>query len=154
MPSPERRADTRLNLKVQVEIRFEDNPAPFRTATSDLSLRGCYIETIYPFPVGATLELKLQLNETLLILATVATKDPQVGNGLQFTKMLPEDVEVLRAFIEASQKESDEQNESAEKAAVEIQADPLLDVVAEEVEEPVEIVTDPDLVIRDEREKS
>jgi len=46
----------------------------------------------------------LQANSTLLIVATVVTKDPQVGNGIQFTKMLPEDIEELKAFIAAAEK--------------------------------------------------
>jgi hypothetical protein len=36
---------------------------------------------------------------TLLVLHKVVTCDPQVGNGVQFTKMLPEDIEELRAFL-------------------------------------------------------
>lgn len=148
-PPPERRAEPRLKLKVPVEIRFEDNPAPFRTTTSDLSLHGCYIETIYPFPVGASLEVKIHLSEMLLILATVATKDPQVGNGLHFEKMLPEDVEMLRAFLEAAQKEAEEGKDDAGNAAINV--DPLLEVKPR-TQDPIEIVTDPYLVIKDEPE--
>jgi transposase InsO family protein len=71
---------------------------------ADLSLTGCYIETIFPWPIGTNLELKLQLDGTLLVLATVVTCDPQVGNGIQFTKMLPEDINELRSFLEAAEK--------------------------------------------------
>jgi len=98
-PPPERRADTRIRMKAPVELYVEGNSAPFRCATSDLSLYGCYIETIFPFPIGTALELKLQINSTLLIVGTVVTSDPQVGNGIKFSRMLPEDVEELRAFL-------------------------------------------------------
>jgi hypothetical protein len=64
-------------------------------------LGGCYVENIFPLAIGTTLELKLKVNGTLLVLAKVVTCDPQVGNGIQFTKMLPEDIEELRAFLEA-----------------------------------------------------
>jgi hypothetical protein len=114
-PPPERRADERINLKVPVELSVEGNPAPFRCATSDLSLYGCYIETIFPFPIGTILELKLQINGTLLVLATVATSDPQVGNGIQFNRMLPEDVEELRAFLAANGKDGAEKNVDEKK---------------------------------------
>ncbi|MGO8796302.1 MAG: PilZ domain-containing protein [Candidatus Sulfotelmatobacter sp.] len=150
-PPPERRSEPRLKLRVPVEIRFEDNPAPFRTTTSDLSLHGCYIETIYPFPVGASLEVKIHLSEMLLILATVATKDPQVGNGLHFEKILPEDVEMLGAFLEAAQKEAEKEKENGAKNAADVSVDPLLDVKPN-AEDPIESVTDPDLIIKDERE--
>jgi len=116
-PPPERRADARLKINLPVELYLEDNPAPFRCATSDLSLHGCYIETVFPFPVGAALELKLQIDGTLLVLATVVTSDPQVGNGLHFTKMLPEDIEELRTFLAAAEeqatgKDAPERNDS------------------------------------------
>lgn len=103
-PDEERRHHPRTKSKVPVEVRTEDNNSPIRGATSDLSLSGCYIETMFAFPVGTKLELKLQLEGTLLVLATVVTSDPQVGNGIQFHQMLPEDVEELRKFLEAAEK--------------------------------------------------
>ncbi|HTA50666.1 MAG TPA: PilZ domain-containing protein, partial [Verrucomicrobiae bacterium] len=71
--------------------------------TSDLSEAGCYIETMFPFPVGTSLEMSLQLDGTLLAVGTVVTCDPQVGNGIEFARMLPEDLEELRAFVMAAQ---------------------------------------------------
>ena len=104
MPENERREHQRLKIKVPIELYTEDSSSPIRGATSDLSLTGCYIETIFPFPVGTQLEMKLQLEGTLLLLGTVVTSDPQVGNGIHFTRMLPEDIEELRAFLEAAEK--------------------------------------------------
>jgi hypothetical protein len=101
---PERRGYPRDKARVPVELCVEGSDAPFRCATSDLSLSGCYIETMFPFPVGTNLEIKLQLDGTLLVLATVVTNDPQVGNGIKFTRMLPEDIEELRTFLEAATK--------------------------------------------------
>ena len=83
-PENERREYQRVKLKVPIEIYTENSTSPLRGATSDLSLTGCYIETIFPFPVGTQLEIKLQLEGTLLILGTVVTSDPQVGNGVHF----------------------------------------------------------------------
>ena len=115
-PAPERRENPRFKIKVPVEIYLEGKDTPYRTATSDLSLHGCYIETIFPFPIGTVLELKLQVNGTLLAMATVATSDPQVGNGIRFTRMLPEDVDELRTFLDAEEKAAAEK-ETAEKDA-------------------------------------
>jgi len=55
-------------------------------------------------PVGTLLEISLQLDEPVLALATVVTGDTQVGNGIKFTRMLPEDQEPLRAYLEAAEK--------------------------------------------------
>ena len=116
-PAPERRENPRFKIKVPVELYLEGKDTPYRTATSDLSLHGCYIETIFPFPIGTVLELKLQLTDTLLVLAAVATSDPQVGNGIKFTRMLPEDVDELRAFLDAAEKTATEKDAAEKEAA-------------------------------------
>lgn len=105
-PESERREHQRLKLKVPIELYTENNSSPIRGATSDLSLTGCYIETIFPLRVGTQLEIKLQLEGTVVLMGTVVTSDPQVGNGIHFTRMLPEDVEELRRFLEAVEKNS------------------------------------------------
>jgi len=97
--SAERREHPRFKVSVPVEIYPEGSETPGRCATSDLSLGGCYVESIFPFPIGTHLELRLQLDDTLLILATAVTCDPQFGNGLRFDKMLPEDLEQLEVFL-------------------------------------------------------
>jgi len=102
LPS-EKRDSTRIKVKVPVELFTTGSDVPHRGATSDLSETGCYIESIFPFPIGTVFEMSLQLDETLLALGTVVTCDPQVGNGIKFTRMLPEDQEQLRAYVEAAQ---------------------------------------------------
>ena len=97
-----RRSFTRMKLSVPVEIETAGSDIPIRGATSDLSLGGCYIETMFPFPVGTEIDLKLQVDGTLLIEAAVVTCDPQVGNGIKFIKMLPEDHAELKAYLEAA----------------------------------------------------
>jgi hypothetical protein len=99
---PEMRASPRVKAKVPVELYAPNSDVPLRGATSDLSETGCYIESIFPFPIATVLELSLQLDETLLAVGTVVTCDPQVGNGIKFTKMLPDDREQLRAYLEAA----------------------------------------------------
>jgi len=107
MYSPERRKHPRFTVSVPVEVHAEGSDTPIRCTTSDLSLGGCYIESMYPFPVGATLDLRLQLENTLLIEAKVVTSYPQVGNGMEFIRMLPEDRAELRAFLESLAKKQE-----------------------------------------------
>jgi len=97
--TPERRKHPRFKINVPVEVHTDASATPFRVSTSDISLGGCYIESMYPFPVGTSLELKLQVSDTLLILAKVVTADPQFGNGIQFVRMLPEDRDALSHYL-------------------------------------------------------
>ena len=100
----ERRASRRLKIAVPIELCTEEGDSPIRGATSDLSLSGCYIETLFPFPAGTKLEITLRLESTIVVTATAVTCDPQVGNGIRFNRMLPEDFEELRGFLEAADK--------------------------------------------------
>jgi len=99
----EKRDSTRVKVKVPVELLIPGGDLPHRTATSDLSETGCYVESIFPFPVGTVFEMSIQLEDTVLAVGTAVTCDPQVGNGIKFTKMLPEDQEHLRAYVQAAQ---------------------------------------------------
>lgn len=99
--SQNRRHDPRIKVRVPIELLPENVASPIRGATSDLSLSGCYIETIFPYPKGTMIDLKLEIGTTVLVAATVATCDPQVGNGISFLKMLPEDQEALAAYLKS-----------------------------------------------------
>jgi PilZ domain-containing protein len=96
----ERRKHPRFKIAVPVEVHAEGQSAPIHCSTSDLSLDGCYIESMYPFASGTKLELKLEAGDTLLILGRVITCDPQFGNGILFTKVLPEDLNTLGKFLD------------------------------------------------------
>ena len=111
----ERRAYPRLQLHLPVELVCESAGAPLRGETSDISLGGCYVGSLFPFEVGTPLELRIRLKEdTLIAVAVVATCDRQVGNGIRFVRMLAEDQEQLRDFLEAAAAEK----EIAESVAV------------------------------------
>ncbi|MGA9040528.1 MAG: PilZ domain-containing protein [Terriglobales bacterium] len=101
---PDRRQFPRLKVSIPIELRPKDSEFPIRGATSDLSVSGCYVEMTFTFPVGTELEISLQLEQPVLALATVVTCDTQVGNGIKFTKILPEDQEQLRIYLEAADK--------------------------------------------------
>ena len=87
-------------------MRAEGREVPIRAATSDLSLGGCYIEMMFTLAVGTQLEITLRVDGTVLVLGTIATCDAHVGNGIKFTKMLPEDRAELADYIEAARQDS------------------------------------------------
>ena len=105
----DRREYARIKVSVPVAIQTDADGRRIRGNTADLSLGGCYIETIFPFPIGTNLDLQLSIETTVLIAATVVTCDPQVGNGIRFIRMLQEDREALKAFLEAAQQAQDSQ---------------------------------------------
>ena|SRR5208283_692496 len=99
----EQRKCPRIKVNLPVELHVPGNDVPLRCSIADLSESGCYIESIFPFSIGTVFEMNFEINGTVLALGTVVTCDPQVGNGIKFTKMLPEDQEELRNYVKAAQ---------------------------------------------------
>jgi hypothetical protein len=98
-PSDKRR-HRRYPLAVQVELYPDGVTTPMRTATSEISMGGCYVEAMFTFPVGTALSIALWLDDVkVAATAKVATCFPQVGNGMEFTGLSAEDSERLRQFL-------------------------------------------------------
>ena len=71
-----------------------------RTATDEVSLCGCYIETMFTMDVGTRLALSFSCGDVQIPTnAVVATKYPQVGNGIDFIDMTAEDRLKLGEFL-------------------------------------------------------
>jgi hypothetical protein len=71
-----------------------------RTATQEISLCGCYIETLFTIDKGTRLKLSLSVKDQVIRCnAIVATKFPQVGNGIEFIDMAPDDRLKLNEYI-------------------------------------------------------
>jgi hypothetical protein len=102
--SDEKREHPRLKVRVPMELRSEASDSPIRFETTDLSRSGCYIEMLFTLEVGAEVEVRFQLGDsTLLAVGKVVTCDRNVGNGIRFTRMLPEDREELGRFLKTTE---------------------------------------------------
>ena len=100
----EKRGSNRVKIRVPVELQSEGSKSPIRTETADLSLTGFYVEMMFNLNVGTPLDIKLQIGDTtVLAIGRVVTCDPTVGNGISFTKMLPEDRQELAIFLQAAE---------------------------------------------------
>jgi len=96
---PERRRHPRIKTKIPVELHSSGQP-PMRTSTEEISICGCYIETMFTLEVGTRLELVFSFQSSTLILqGVVTTKYPQVGNGIEFVDMAPQARQRLADFL-------------------------------------------------------
>ena len=97
---PERRRYPRIKAKIPVELRCA-GAAPMRTATDEISICGCYIETMFTMEVGTKLDIVLSIHEAKLgAKGVVVTRYPQVGNGIDFVDIAPDDRIRLVQYIE------------------------------------------------------
>lgn len=72
----ERRRYPRVKIRIPVELNFI-GAAPMRTATDEVSLCGCYVETMFTMEIGTKLALTLSLGDTVVkCMAVVVTKYP------------------------------------------------------------------------------
>lgn len=86
-----RRRFQRHKLSYPLEFRDERVNTPMRVNATDISGNGCYVETAMPLPVSTALRLDLWIDqERITATATVRTRDPGVGMGIEFTG-LPDD---------------------------------------------------------------
>ena|SRR5207248_310660 len=99
--NPEKRRHLLAKVSVPIELTLEGKETPLRTETADLSVSGCYIETLFTLPVSTRLKISFQAGDsTILTTGQIVTRDPNVGNGIEFTSMTDKDSETLRQFIE------------------------------------------------------
>ena len=68
--------------------------------TTDISITGCYIDTMTPFPAGSGIELRLSHDaKTFECEARVVFAQTGMGMGLVFVKCMPEQYRVLQEWI-------------------------------------------------------
>ena len=68
---------------------------------ADLSLGGCYGETLSPLAVGAQMDLTLKVGEVEVNARTIVrTRHAAMGNGFAFTEINPEEWKKLANLVQ------------------------------------------------------
>ncbi len=97
---PSRRKHTRYPVSGGVELRRNEGaPAVFGNL-SDISMQGCYVETVSTLPAGTDLLFLIRVGDTTLRgRATVKTSNHAVGMGLSFMHLSTEDQQKLEFLM-------------------------------------------------------
>ena len=125
MPEPTgtRRAQQRFHCTGGVEMRRNETAPPIFGNLSDLSLTGCYVETVSTLPVGSEILFMLRIRESVIRgRAQVKTSNHAVGLGLIFTQLSREDQGKLEYILSVLSGSLDLQTDDPKKLAPE---DPL-----------------------------
>ena len=86
-----RRRFQRHKISFPLEFRDERVNTPMRVNATDISGNGCYVETAMPLTLTTVLKVDFWIEEEhITASATVRTRDPGVGMGIEFTG-LPDD---------------------------------------------------------------
>jgi len=98
-PERERRQAPRYSCNILATIRQGDS---FTTSArlTDVSLTGGYLEAMSPLPVGTEVKVVLETGTAKIPLtAVVRTLHPAMGNGVAFTKIDVEALDLLQGFL-------------------------------------------------------
>lgn len=97
---PERRTQARFPFTASAEVYDVLSQTRVNGRCSDLSERGCYVDTLSPLTVGAVVKVRIVRNQREFEAeAVVAYAQIPMGMGLAFTGLKGEDQETLRSWI-------------------------------------------------------
>jgi hypothetical protein len=98
--SPERRRNLRFPFTATVETVDKSSGAKVIGRTSDLSLGGCYVDTLSPLPIGAEAKLRIQRgSETFEAQVKVIFSSIGLGMGLAFVSAQPKRFKVFQKWL-------------------------------------------------------
>lgn len=99
----ERRKHQRYQVNLEIEMREPDSQFACRGNTTDVSLGGCYVATIFPLAVGAQIEFTLWVaGEAIHGHGSVQTCHPGVGMGIHFSEFTAEAQTKLDQYLHAT----------------------------------------------------
>ncbi len=82
---PDRRRWARVRCAMPAEMRTPGSSFPLQVETTDVSLGGCYVATMFPLPKDTAIDFRCWVAGTpIACKALVRTTDPGVGNGIEF----------------------------------------------------------------------
>jgi len=98
--SPERRHNLRFPFTATVEAIEKKSGTKVTGRTSDLSLGGCYVDTLSPFPIGTDAMLRIQKgSETFEAQVKVIFSSVGMGMGLVFVSAQPKRFKIFQKWL-------------------------------------------------------
>jgi hypothetical protein len=82
----DKRRFSRHKIRFPLELRDDRNSSSMQTSATDISGRGCYIETMMPLPFGTAVSITFWMaDEKICTPGIIRASDPGVGMGIEFT---------------------------------------------------------------------
>jgi PilZ domain-containing protein len=98
----ERREHRRYLVCLEIELREASSSFSSRGTTTDASLGGCYITTIFPLAVGSVVDYTLWVSDQPIRgRASIQTCHPGVGMGIQFIDLSDAAKQTLEKHFQA-----------------------------------------------------
>jgi hypothetical protein len=102
----ERRRTPRYIFIASAELIEEKSDVRVASRVSELSLRGCYLDMMNPFPTGTLVLLKIWAGDTLFTAkGRIVYAQPNMGAGVAFEDVEQQYQSVLEHWIEQAAKD-------------------------------------------------
>jgi hypothetical protein len=96
------RPHPRYAFRCEAQFCPQGTSATMAGMLSDISLSGCYMETLTPLPIGTQLDVKFTSNGvTLNLPGIVRVVHPNMGMGIQFSDLNGECSHALEQIVRA-----------------------------------------------------
>jgi PilZ domain len=106
----ERRRTPRYTFIASAELIEERSDVRIASRVSELSLYGCYLDMMNPFPVGTLVLVKISAGEAFFqARSKVVYSQPNMGAGIAFLEMEPQYQPVLERWLDEASKEAQKQ---------------------------------------------
>jgi hypothetical protein len=126
VPVEERRATERQPFSAEAVVIDLYGSMRVQSRCSDLSLEGCYVDTLNPFPSGTLVRVELStLEKAFEAIALVNSSHAGMGMGLHFQDLTPDQTSVLAYWLSSepsgrmwvsNPKSNPKQKESSDRA--------------------------------------
>lgn len=101
MPIERPRRGPRYLFVATIQLTHTQSEAQIHERTSDLSLYGCRVLTLKPFPPGVKVRIRIaHESANFAALGKVSYNSPDGGMGIAFTQIEPADQSVLEKWVE------------------------------------------------------
>jgi hypothetical protein len=108
---PEKRRSPRYSFIASAELIEEQADVRIASRVSELSLHGCYLDMMNPFPKGTLVLVKIAAGDAFFeARANVIYSQPNMGAGLGFLQVAPDSLAVLERWLDGAEKEQRRQS--------------------------------------------
>lgn len=102
----ERRRTPRYSFIASAELIEEASDVRIATRVSELSLYGCYLDMMNPFPVGTLVLVKISSGDMFFqAKSKIVYSQPNMGAGVAFLQVEPAYQPILERWLEDAAKE-------------------------------------------------
>jgi hypothetical protein len=104
----ERRRTPRYVFFAAAELLEEKSDVRIASRVSELSLHGCYLDMMNPFPADTPIRLKIWTEENTVFQTkgSIIYSQPNMGAGVRFIEVSEKDLAVLQHWMDEAAKQS------------------------------------------------